>query len=148
MAMEVALQVVVVAWVPLNVTVPDVPRFNPWMVTGHPTGPRAGSRLLMAGSVPGTVNSTLLLQWPLTRTPTAPSMAVAGTVTRMLVSLQALTEARAPLLKYTLLWPCAAPKLTPVIVTGVPGGAVDTDNWVIVGERTVKGTELLAIPFT
>ena len=41
----------------------------------------------------------------------------------MLVSLQVVGVAKAPL-KETLLVPCDAPKLVPVIVTDVPTGAV------------------------
>ena len=50
--MLVALQLVGVAAVPLNVTVLDpwvAPKFAPVIVTGVPTGPEVGLRLLMLG---------------------------------------------------------------------------------------------------
>src|SRR5438105_13692911 len=50
--MLVALQLVVLAVVPLKVTVPVVPKFAPVMVTAVPTGPEVGFRLVMAGAVP------------------------------------------------------------------------------------------------
>ena len=48
-----------------------------------------------------------------------PVVAPAGTVTAMLVLLQVVGVAVVPL-KVTVLLPCVAPKLVPVIVTGVP----------------------------
>jgi hypothetical protein len=47
---DVALQLVGVAAVPLNVTKPwVVPKFAPAIVTGVPTAPDAGVRLVMLG---------------------------------------------------------------------------------------------------
>ena len=60
-AIEVALQLVGVALVPLNVTVlvPWVdPKFVPVIVTDVPTGPEVGDRLVMLGA---TVKETPLL---------------------------------------------------------------------------------------
>src|SRR5262250_2096046 len=51
-AMLVAPQLVVVATVPLNVTVPVDPKFVPVIVTAMPTGPEVGDRLVMLGVVP------------------------------------------------------------------------------------------------
>jgi hypothetical protein len=51
-AMLVALQLVVVAAAPLNVTVPVDPRFVPVIVTAVPTDPEVGDRLVMLGVVP------------------------------------------------------------------------------------------------
>src|SRR5437763_1381463 len=48
--MLVALQLAVVAEVPLKVTVPVVPKLVPVMVTAVPTGPEVGFRLVMAGA--------------------------------------------------------------------------------------------------
>src|SRR5947208_17122626 len=50
--MLVALQLVVLAVVPLKVTAPVVPKFVPVMVTAVPTGPVVGFRLVIAGAVP------------------------------------------------------------------------------------------------
>ena len=61
-AMLVAVQLVGLAAVPLNVTVPGAPpKFVPLIVTVVPTGPDVGFRLLMAGAVEVTVNGDPLL---------------------------------------------------------------------------------------
>jgi hypothetical protein len=62
--MEVALQLVVVAVVVLNFTVPVVPKFVPVIVTEAPTAPEVGDRLVMLG-VGRTVNAFPLLSTPL-----------------------------------------------------------------------------------
>lgn len=54
-------------------------------------------------------------------TTTFPFVAPVGTGTRMLVALQLVGVAATPL-KVTVLVPCDAPKLAPVIVTEVPAG--------------------------
>src|SRR5436853_5752742 len=54
----VALQLLVVAAVPLNATVPAAPKFVPVMVTAVPTGPVVGFRLVIAGAVGVTVKLT------------------------------------------------------------------------------------------
>ena len=48
-AMLVEVQLVVVAGVPLNVTVPEDPKFVPVIVTAVPTGPEVGFRLIITG---------------------------------------------------------------------------------------------------
>jgi hypothetical protein len=48
-AMLVDVQVVVVAGVPLKVTVPEDPKFIPVIVTAVPTPPEVGDRLVMLG---------------------------------------------------------------------------------------------------
>jgi hypothetical protein len=119
--MLVALQVDTVAAVPLKVTVlvPCVaPKFAPVIVTGAPTGPEVGFKLVMLGAEV-TVKTTALLITPLTVTTTFPVSAPAGTVTAMLVALQVDTVAAVPL-KVTVLVPCVAPKFVPVIVIAVP----------------------------
>ena len=61
---EVALQLVGVAVVPLNVTVlvPWVePKFVPVIVTDVPTAPEVGDKLVMLGAGAVTVNNTPLL---------------------------------------------------------------------------------------
>src|SRR5438477_125832 len=50
--MLVALQLVVLAVVPLKVTAPVVPKLVPVMVTAVPTGPEVGFRLVIVGAVP------------------------------------------------------------------------------------------------
>ena len=64
---EVALQLVTVAVVPLNVTDPDPlvePKPVPVMVTDAPTAPEVGDRLVMLGAAT-TVKLTPLLLTPL-----------------------------------------------------------------------------------
>src|SRR5947207_7684063 len=85
--MLVALQLVVVAVVPLKVTVPVVPKLVPVMVTAVPTGPVVGFRLVMAGADEVTVKLTPLLATPPTVTTTLPVVAPPGTETTMLMSL-------------------------------------------------------------
>jgi hypothetical protein len=91
----------------------------PLIVTTVPTGAEAGVRLLIAGVCVSTVNDTPLLAVPLTVTTTLPLAAPAGTGTTMLVALQLVGVAAIPL-NFTVLLPCAPPKLVPVIVTAVP----------------------------
>jgi hypothetical protein len=120
--MLVALQLVGVAVVPLNLTVllPCVaPKFVPVMVTGVPTNPDVGFRLVMLGAGTVTVKLTPLLAVPPTVTTTVPVVAPAGTGTTMLVALQLVGVAVVPL-NLTVLLPCVAPKFVPVMVTGVP----------------------------
>lgn len=144
--MLVALQLVGVAAVLLNVTVllpcaeakPD-----PMMVTEVPTGPEVGFKLVMAGV---TVNKTRLLPIPLTITMTLPVVAPAGTGATMVVLLQLVGVAvLAP--KVTVLVPCVAPKLVPVIVTEVPI-APDAGEMLVMLGATPKATPLLAKPPT
>ena len=72
------------------------------MVTGVPTGPDAGERLLIFGAG-NTVKLPPLLPTP-TVTITFPDVAPLGTVTAMLVLLQLVTVAFVPL-KVTVLVP-------------------------------------------
>jgi len=92
-AMLVALQLVTVAevWLKVTVLVPCVdPKFVPVIVTGDPTEPEVGFKLVIAGV---TVKFTLLLAKPPTVTTTFPLVAPLGTVTAMLVALQLVTAA-------------------------------------------------------
>ena len=119
--MLVALQLVGAAVVPLNVTVlvPCVPpKFVPVIVTEVPNGPEEGLMLVMLGAWI-TVKVIPLLASPPTVTTTGPVVAPAGTGAMMLVALQFDTVAIVPL-KVTVLVPCEAPKLEPVIVMAVP----------------------------
>src|SRR5262249_58297289 len=106
-AMFVLLQVVAVASVPVMVTVllPCVaPKFVPVIVTGEPTVPEVGLRVLIVGAEAVTVKLTPLLARPPTVTTTLPVVAPAGTVTAMLVLLQVVAVAAVPL-KVTVLLP-------------------------------------------
>jgi hypothetical protein len=69
-----------------------------------------------------TVKADPLLAVPNTVTITLPVVAPAGTDTVMLVALQALAAAAAIPLNATMLVPCVAPKLVPVMVIDVPAG--------------------------
>jgi hypothetical protein len=74
-----------------------------------------------------------------------PVVAPLGTVTVMLVALQALAVAAATPLNLTVLVPWVDPKLAPVIVTIAPTTPEDTLKPVIAGTGvTVKGDPLLA----
>lgn len=72
-----------------------------------------------------------------------PFVAPFGTVATMLVALQLVGVADTPL-NATMLVPCDAPKLVPVIVTGVPTGPLLLLRLVMLGDVTVKFTPLLA----
>ena len=142
--MEVSLQLVGVAAVPLKVTVlvPRVaPKPVPLIVTEVPSGPEAGLKPLMPSV---TVNATPALASPSTVTTTLPVVAPAGTVTVIEVSAQLLAVAEVPL-KVTFDVPCAAPKLVPVISTEVPTGPSAGLNPPIAGV-TLKATPALAVP--
>lgn len=91
------------------------------MVTTVPTAPEAGLTLETCGVDPTTttVNATPLLATPPTLTITLPLVAPAGTGTTILLALQPVGEAAVPL-NVTVLAPCVAPKLVPVMVTAVP----------------------------
>jgi hypothetical protein len=117
---EVLAQLVIVAAVPLNFTVPAVvPRFVPVIVTVAPTAPEVGERLVTVG-VASTVNEVPLLDTALTVTTTLPVVAPVGTTATMEVLLQLVIEVAAVPLNFTVLVPCVVPKFVPVIVTEVP----------------------------
>jgi hypothetical protein len=131
---EVALQLVGVATVPLDVTVlvPWVePKFVPVIVTDVPTAPELGDRLLMLG-VASTVKLTPLLDLRLTVTTTLPVVAPAGTGATIEVALQFVGVARVPL-NFTVLLPFVLPKLVPLMVTDVPTAPEVGNNLVILG---------------
>jgi len=144
--MLVALQLDGVANVPLNLTVLVpwvVPKFVPVIVTGVPTAPVVGVKLVMLGA---TVKLTPLLATPPTVTTTFPVVAPAGTGATMLVPLQLDGVAAVPL-NVTVLVPWVVPKFVPVIVTGVPTTPEVGVRLVMLG-ATVKLTPLLATPPT
>jgi hypothetical protein len=147
---EMVLQLVGVAAVPLNVTVlvPWLdPKLVPLIVTDEPIAAALADKVAMVG-VCRTVNGPPLLLVPFTVTTTFPDVAPPGTGTEMLVSLQFVGVPAIPL-NVTVLVPCVVPKLAPVIVTDVPTVPDVDDKLVIVGGcTTVKATPLLATPPT
>jgi hypothetical protein len=144
-AILVAVQLVVAAVVPLNVTVPGDPRFVPVIVTAAPTAPEVIDRLEILGAET-TVKLTPLLSTPLAWTTTFPVDAPEGTITPMLAALQLLTVAVVPL-NLTVLVPCVEPKLEPLIVTAAPIAPVVIERLEIPGVgNTVKLTPLLSTP--
>ena len=150
--MLVAFQLVAVpADAPLNVTVLlpcVVPKFVPVMVTGVPTTPNVGLKLVMLGGVT-TVKFTPLLASVPAVTTTLPVLAPAGTVTPMLVALQLENVVAAVPLNVTVLLPCVVPKFVPVMVIGVATAPDAGLKLVILGaEITVKPTPLLDTPET
>lgn len=118
----VSLQLVGVAGVPLKVTVLEpcvAPKCVPVIPSVDPTARELLSMLLMVGAV-STVNRTpLLLNPPPRETATLPVLAPVGTGTVMLVSLQLVGVASFEP-KATVLVPCVAPKLLPVMFTELP----------------------------
>jgi hypothetical protein len=103
---DVALQLLGVAVVPLNFTVlvPCVaPKFVPVIVTDAPTAPVVGEILLMLGAGT-TVRVTPLLVTPPTATTTLPVVAPVGTVATIEVVLQLVAVAVVPL-NFTVLIP-------------------------------------------
>jgi hypothetical protein len=145
-AIVVAFQLVTVASVPLNLTVPEpwlAPKFVPVNVTGAPAGPLAVDRLVILGA-DTTVKLLPLLFTPLAKTMTLPVAAPLGTVTAIVVAFQLVTVAVVPL-NLTVPDPWVAPKLVPVTVTAAPTAPVVTDRLEIFGaETTVKLFPLLA----
>src|SRR5438105_12844247 len=144
--MLVALQLVVLAVVPLKVTAPVVPKLVPVMVTAVPTGPVVGFRLVMAGADEVTVKFTPLLAIPPTVTTTLPVVAPPSLHAALPISLQLVVLAVVPL-KVTA---PVVPKFVPVMVTAVPTGPEVGLRLERAGaaELTVKFTPLLAIPPT
>jgi hypothetical protein len=132
--MLVALQLVGVAAVPLNLTVPlpwVEPKLDPVIVTEAPTTPDVGERLLMFGAGT-TAKLTPLLDLFETVTTTFPVVAPVGTVATMLVALQLVAVAVVPL-NLTVLVPWVEPKFVPVIVTEAPTAPEDGDKFEMVG---------------
>jgi hypothetical protein len=137
-----------VATTPLKVTELDpcvVPKLFPAIVTELPAAPELGVKPVMPGAT-STVKLTPLLFTPLAYTTTFPDVAAAGTVVAMLLALQLVTVATAPL-NVTMPLPCEAPKLLPEIVTGVPTAPDETLRLVMLGlPSTVKLFPLLFTP--
>jgi hypothetical protein len=79
-----------------------------------------------------TMNLSPLLDTPPTFTTMFPVAAPVGTVTRMLLEFQVVGVAEVPL-EVTVLVPCVDPKLTPVMVSKLPGAPASADRLVIRG---------------
>ena len=147
---EVALQLLGVAAVPLNETVlapRGNPKFIPVTVTDAPTCPAVGDRLLITG-VFKTLKLVPLLGTPDTVTTTFPGVAPLGTGTTIETAFQLAGVADVPL-NVTVLAPCMDPKFVPVIVTEAPTTPDGGDRLVILGVgSTVNETPLLTTPPT
>lgn len=141
-----AVQPVTAKSCPPNVTVPDPcgePKFAPLICTEAPSGAELGDKLLMLGAG-RTVNPDPLLFTPSAFTITFPVVAAEGTVVAMLVELQLVIAAIAPL-KLTVPLPWVVPKFVPVIVTAAPAAPEVTDRPVMLGGgTTVKLAPLLS----
>jgi len=142
---EVALQFVTVAVVPLNFTVPVPcvePKFVPVIVTAVPTAPEVGDKLVVPGAGT-TVKLTPLLALPPTVTTTLPVVAPVGTVTFIEVAPQLVIVVAVVVLNFTA--PCVEPKFVPVIVTDAPTAPDVADKLLMIG-KTVKLDPLLLTP--
>jgi hypothetical protein len=117
------------------------------MVIVVPDAPEFGDKLLIAGDGK-TVNGAPALASPFTVTTTFPVVAPAGTGVVMVVLLQPVGMATAPL-NVTVLFPCKAPKFDPLMLTAARIGAEVGDRPVINGvARTVNGVPALFTPST
>lgn len=119
--MLAALQLVTVAVVPLNLTVPKPcvePKFEPAIVTDAPIAADGGDRLVILGAGT-TVKVKPLLAVPLTVTITLPVVAPDGTLATMVLFPQLVTLAVTPL-NFTVLLPCELPNPDPLIETEAP----------------------------
>jgi hypothetical protein len=144
----VSFQLVGIAGVPLKLTVLvpwAAPKFAPEIVTRVPIGPEFGEKEPIEGGTV-TVKLTPLLSTLFTVTATFPDVAPIGTGTTICVEFQTVGVAATPL-NVTVLVPCTAPKLVPVIVTDVPTDPEVGDRLAIAGGK-LKLTPLLAAPPT
>ena len=142
-AIEVAVQLVTDAVVPLNFTVPvpwGVTKFVPVIVTGAPTAPEVTDRLVMVG-VGSTVNGFPLLATPLTVTTTLPVVAPVGTLATMDVVVQLVIVVAVVPLNFTVLVPGVAPKFVPVIVTDAPAAPEVGERLVMLGAANATRDE-------
>jgi hypothetical protein len=135
----------------LKVTVLEpwlAPKEVPVIVTGVPTDPLLGARLVVP-DLDMTVNATPALATPPTEMTTFPVVAPAGTGTMMLVADHVIGVPMVPL-KVSTLVPCVTPKLVPAIVTTLRTRALVGARLVTVGGGavTVNATPMLAIPPT
>jgi hypothetical protein len=96
---------------------------EPLIVTAIPAGPDVGVRDSMTGLELPTVKSIELLEMPSLTTTTGPVVAPDGTAATILVEVQDIADAGAPL-NVTVVEPCVFPKFTPETVTACPAGPV------------------------
>jgi hypothetical protein len=121
---EVAVQLLMLAEVPLNETVPCVVvKLAPEIVTDEPTAPEAGDKLVIDGAGT-TVNATPLLAFPLTVTTTLPVLAPVGTIATIELVLQLEIVVAVVPLNLTVLVPWLEPKPLPAMVTDAPTAPV------------------------
>jgi len=135
-AMLVEFQLVMLAVVPLNETVPlpwVAPNPEPVIVTTAPAAPDRRDKVVIAG-VGSTVKLLPELDAASTVTTTLPVVARAGTMAAMLVLLQLVTVAATPL-TVTVLLPWLDPKFVPATVTETPAAPDVGDKLVMVGVR-------------
>jgi hypothetical protein len=92
---DVPLQLVGVATVPLKVTAPEVPKLFPVMVADVPTGPEVGAMLVMLGGGTTVNGRELLLTWFWT-TSIFPEPTPVGTVAVIWVALQITMDPYSP----------------------------------------------------
>jgi hypothetical protein len=142
--------VIVVAPVPLNVTLPfpcDGPKFDPAMTMDDPTAPALGVKDVMLGAAV-TVNVTPLLATPPAAvTTTLPVVAPVGTVAVMLDAPQLVIVVALVPLNFTLPFPCDGPKFDPAMTMDDPTAPVLGVKDVMLGAAvTVNVTPLLATP--
>ncbi len=142
--------VIVVAPVPLNVTLPfpcDGPKFDPAMTMDDPTAPVLGVKDVMLGAAV-TVNVTPLLATPPAAvTTTLPVVAPVGTVAVMLDAPQLIIVVALVPLNFTLPFPCDGPKFDPAMTMEDPTAPVLGVKDVMLGAAvTVNVTPLLATP--
>src|SRR6185503_3452684 len=137
-----------VAGVPLNVTVlvPWVaPKFAPCTVTVEPAKPEFGETpLTLGGGITVKLNPLLVWVADVTTTLPRPVGAPTGTVTEIDVALQLVIFGAFVPLNVTV---PEAPKLVPLMMTGVFAGPELGDTPVMFG-KIVKGEVLLSTPPT
>ena len=140
-----ALQLVTVAVVPLNFTLPVVPwvepKFVPEIVTVAPTSPDVVDKLVIEGAAT-TVKGEPRLAFPPTVTTTLLVIAPAGTVATIEVVLQLVIVVAVVVPNFTV---PVVPKFKPVIVTDAPTAADRGDKLLMLG-KTVKADPLLSTP--
>ena len=142
--------VIVVAPVPLNVTLPfpcDGPKFDPAMTMDDPTAPALGVKDVMLGAAV-TVNVTPLLATPPAAvTTTLPVVAPVGTVAVMLDAPQLVIVVALVPLNFTLPFPCDGPKFDPAMTMDDPTApALGVKDVMLGAAVTVNVTPLLATP--
>ena len=139
---------VTVAETPLNETLGDTPKLEPEIITDAPAAPLEGVIPEITG-VGNTENCEALIPaTPLTVTDIGPDVAPEGTLTVMLVEVEAVTVAGVPL-NVTVLLAGVELKLVPVIVIVVPTAPLPGLKLVMVGDGIIKLVALAPIiPFT